>query len=238
MIPLHVCWGLCMTLSYMYSRSHLGWHFRMLFQSSKLKARTSLFTETCQKRHSSFELWAFENVSPSGIGCTIGTCGTYMHVNICSFMHICWYGEDTFTCVCWGVLMTISYMCLTRMYSQSHLGCHFRKLKAQSSNVSFTTFQWKETFELWALSFETEFENVTPSGIGCTLRVYMSYIYACQCMFLYAYMLVCWRHLYMCMLRTPHDSFIHVPCMYVCCTFLHVNVCSFMHVCFFIRVCW
>jgi len=44
----------------------LGWHFRMLFQSSKLKARTSLFTETLQKRRSSFELWAFENVTPSG----------------------------------------------------------------------------------------------------------------------------------------------------------------------------
>ena len=41
------------------------------------------------------------------------------------------------------------------------------KLKAQSSNVSFATFQWKETFELWALSFETAFENVTASGIGC-----------------------------------------------------------------------
>ena len=55
---------------------------------------------------------------------------------------------------------------LWTMYSQSHLGWHFWKLKAQSSNVSFATFQWKETFELWALSFETAFENVTPSGIG------------------------------------------------------------------------
>jgi hypothetical protein len=45
----------------------------MLFQSSKLKARKSLFTETWQKRRSSFELRAFENVTPSGIGCTIDT---------------------------------------------------------------------------------------------------------------------------------------------------------------------
>ena len=45
-------------LESMYSQSHLGWHFRMLFQSSKLKARTSLFTGTWQKRRSSFELWA------------------------------------------------------------------------------------------------------------------------------------------------------------------------------------
>ena len=41
-----------------------------MFESSKLKARTSLFTETWQKRRSSFELWAFEHVIPSGIGCT------------------------------------------------------------------------------------------------------------------------------------------------------------------------
>jgi len=41
---------------------------------------------------------------------------------------------------------------------------HFRKLKAQGSNLSFATFQWKETFELRALSFETAVENVTPSG--------------------------------------------------------------------------
>jgi len=67
------------------------------------------------------------------------------------------------------------------IYSQSHLGWHFRKLKAQSSNVSFATFQWKETFELWnvaketfelwALSFETAFENVTPSRIGCNMTI-------------------------------------------------------------------
>ena len=41
----------------------------MLFQSSMLEARTSLFSETWRKRRSSFELWAFENVTPSGIGC-------------------------------------------------------------------------------------------------------------------------------------------------------------------------
>jgi len=37
---------------------------------SKLKAQTSLLTETWQKRLSSFELRAFENDTPSGIGCT------------------------------------------------------------------------------------------------------------------------------------------------------------------------
>ena len=55
-----------------------------------------------------------------------------------------------------------------RLHRQSYLGWHFRKFKAQSSKVSFTMFQWKHTFELWGLSFETAFENVTPSGIGCT----------------------------------------------------------------------
>jgi len=72
----HIFWQVDMSLftswyvsSCIYSRSHLGWHFRMLFQSSKLKARWSLFNETWQKRRSNFELWAFENVTPSGIGC-------------------------------------------------------------------------------------------------------------------------------------------------------------------------
>jgi len=76
---------------------------------------------------------------------------------------------------------------LADMYSQSHLGWHFRKLKAQSSNVSFATFQWKETFELWALRFETAFENVTPSGIGCIwlwetgrMRVWKRYQTGCR----------------------------------------------------------
>jgi len=42
------------------------------------------------------------------------------------------------------------------------------KLKAQSLNVSFHWNVAEETFELWASSSETAFENVTPSGIGCT----------------------------------------------------------------------
>jgi len=46
-----------------------------IFESSKLKARTSLLPRFNGKRRSSFELWvfetAFENVTPGGIGCTI-----------------------------------------------------------------------------------------------------------------------------------------------------------------------
>ena len=66
-----------------YSQSHLGWHFRMLFQSSKLKARKSLFSEMWQKRRSSFELWAFENVTPSGIGCTYVSMYILLYINMC-----------------------------------------------------------------------------------------------------------------------------------------------------------
>jgi len=73
----------------------------------------------------------------------------------------------------WGAHIWRSESC----YSQSHLGWHFRKLKAQSSNDSFVTFQWKEMLELWALSFETAFENVTPSGIGCICTGGMSRVW-------------------------------------------------------------
>jgi len=61
-IHIHIC-------IYIYSQSHLGWHLRMLLQSSKLKARTPLFTETWQKSRSSFESRALENDNPSGTGC-------------------------------------------------------------------------------------------------------------------------------------------------------------------------
>jgi len=57
----------------------------------------------------------------------------------------------TQTCICTLYIVHVQYITFFFRYSQSHLGRHFRKLKAQSSNVSFSTFQWKETFELWAL---------------------------------------------------------------------------------------
>jgi len=63
----------------MYSRSHLGWHFRMLFQSSKLKARTSLLPRFSEKRLSRFELWALKGLSkmPSHVGLAV-----FIHANI------------------------------------------------------------------------------------------------------------------------------------------------------------
>ena len=93
-----------------HSRCHLEWHFRKLFQSSKLKARTFFFTETWQKRRSNFELWAFENDTPSGIGCTS------FHMNpvtgLTGFIHrIHW--QDSFT---WGTRprMEKSHSCWPR----------------------------------------------------------------------------------------------------------------------------
>jgi len=60
-------------------RSHLGWHFRMLFQSSKLKARTSLLPRFSEKRRSRFELWALKELSkmPSHVGLAV-----FIHANI------------------------------------------------------------------------------------------------------------------------------------------------------------
>ena len=46
-----------------YSQSHVGWNFRKLFQSSKLKDRTSLLLRFREKRRSSFELWALKEFS-------------------------------------------------------------------------------------------------------------------------------------------------------------------------------
>jgi len=39
------------------------WHFRMLFQSSKLRARTSLLPRFSEKRRSSFRLWCLKELS-------------------------------------------------------------------------------------------------------------------------------------------------------------------------------
>ena len=81
---------------FMYSQSHLGWHFRMLFQSSKLKASTSLFTETWQKRRSSFELWALK-MSPHlglavlGIWCFLWCYFIWIHVDVHISFLICVY---------------------------------------------------------------------------------------------------------------------------------------------------
>ena len=71
----------------LYSQSHLRWHFRMLFQSSKVKARTSLFNEMWQKRVSSFELWAFDNVTPSGIGCICMYICLFVCIHIYMYTH-------------------------------------------------------------------------------------------------------------------------------------------------------
>ena len=48
-------------------------------------------------------------------------------------------------------------------------------IKVHSSNVSFATVHWKETYKLWALRYEWIFENVIPSGIGCTNAMKISW---------------------------------------------------------------
>ena len=101
------------------------------------------------------------------------------------------------------------------MFRQSHLRWHFRKFEAQSSNVSFATFQSKETFELWASSLETAFGNVAPSGIGRTICTYVLYLYICivLCFTCRVYMfnrLVC----RVCILLMYTTHTLCIPCIY------------------------
>jgi len=51
---------------------HLAYHLHYNFPPRLCIAEPASFsfTETWQKRRSSFEFWVFENVNPSGIGCT------------------------------------------------------------------------------------------------------------------------------------------------------------------------
>jgi len=108
------------THTHVYSRSHLGWKFRMLFQSSKLNARTSLFTETWQKRRLSFELWAFENVTTSGIGC------------IYASSHCMRQRESV--CVWWDRESVCACGTRTCIYASSHTHAHWLALHLQMYN--------------------------------------------------------------------------------------------------------
>ena len=113
---------------FMYMRSLLPIHLLHILQPiplgvtfskavSKLKARTSLLTETWQKKRASFELWAFENVTPSGIGCTyispVCVCtrrGTYIP-------HFC-TRRGTYishVCVCTRRVIYLSHVCTRRV---------------------------------------------------------------------------------------------------------------------------
>jgi len=53
-----------------------------------------------------------------------------------------------------------------RKKSPNRLGRFIGQRINMNEGSEADTFQWKETFELWALSFETEFENVTASGMA------------------------------------------------------------------------
>jgi len=98
------------------------------------------------------------------------TCWVYIFnrlVCIVYILHV--YTRHTYYIYHMSISSTEKIHMIMYLFHQSHLRWHFRKLEAQSLNISFATFQLKETFELWASSFETAFENVTPSGIGCTI---------------------------------------------------------------------
>jgi len=155
--------------------------------------------------------------------CTCVTHYVYHNVYMCHTLHtysLIVHGSHTVCitmCIC--IMYHNVYMYVPHVsqcvyvshytYSQSHLGWHFRKLQTQSSKVSFATFQWKETFELWSLSFETAFANISPSGIGCTRSRYMCHmLYVSQfvyvilshymCRTRYASYIICIRSRYMC----------------------------------------
>ena len=103
-----------------YSQSHhVGWDFRELFQSSKLKARTALFTETWRKGRSSFELWALKqhsNMSPQ-----VGL-ADYEVVSLCRVYRF------TLTCMCHIYIVVIyvwhSYVCVTYVWQPVRSDTH------------------------------------------------------------------------------------------------------------------
>jgi len=91
------------------------WHFRKLFQSSKIKVRTSLLPRFSEKRLSSFELWALTELSKmsSQMGLAalrkkesssfVGSSSTPMCSNLILDREY-WFFPDTFSppfwCVC------------------------------------------------------------------------------------------------------------------------------------------
>ena len=54
-------------------------------------------------------------------------------------------------------------------YSLSHWIDALSKFRSESSKISFLTFQWTETYELWASRFGKKCENAIWNGIPCGL---------------------------------------------------------------------
>jgi len=99
----------------------------------------------------------------------------YVNIHMCIYTYIC-RANSIYIYICVYVY-TYVYIHVDRCPANPTWGdtwgrkCHLIfecRFKAQSSNVSFHWNVAKETLELWALIFETAFENVTPSEIGCT----------------------------------------------------------------------
>jgi len=77
-----------------------------------------------------------------------------------------WFGIPFQSCFAHPPPVYLPFIMIVTTILSCHSGWHFRKFKVQSSNVSFVWNMAKETFELWALSFETVFENVSLAPVN------------------------------------------------------------------------
>jgi len=125
---------------------------------------------------------------------------TYIYIHINMYIHIIWY-----ICIC--IYLHIQPIPLGMTFSKD-----FSKLKAKSSNVSFHWNVAKETLELWALSFETAFENVTPSEIGCT--------------YIYIYINICFHVFY---IHVYIYIYIYINIWIYTCLYVYLYMYSYTH---------
>jgi len=91
----------------MYSQSHLDWHFRMRFQSSKLKAQSSNVSFHWNIAKETFELWAlsFRKCHPKWDWLYV--CVSIRPHHVCPMMYVC---VSILSCVCvyvyvWAYIM-------------------------------------------------------------------------------------------------------------------------------------
>jgi len=122
----------------------------------------------------------------------------------------------------WGLVVRGTKLCMHVLklysihnYSQSHLGCHFRKLKARTSLLPRFNEKRRSSFELGDLKQHSKMSPQVGLAVPATCDVCGCVgIHVCiyVCMFVCIY--VC---LYVCMF----------VCMYVC---MHVFLCICMYV--------
>jgi len=124
----------------------LGVTFSNAVSSSKINTRTSIFTETWQKRCSSFELWTFENDTPSGIDCNfIGFMDCILSiVRFTVYWSVCVSWNRDVIVECWMMsakvlcsLLTLYEWLRAHAFSRTHYIQVFKL--TDSSVVLFTT---------------------------------------------------------------------------------------------------